>query len=1722
MKQTHQVLNRFFQNITCKKLFVVTAFFMLISHYIWSNTNNIISYAFSDLCAIYSCPQQCTVCGDTIRFNPTGGNTSYHTEYFITDSTGLILEVTDSHEFVVGTPGVYFIFAANYRPGSNVFGLQSGNNLTNLTGDCLDISEPYIVKTCQPIVPVIAGPDELCYGQNGLWHIPEVYQSYTWNTGDTTAFVMMIPDSTFVLHIQVTDSNQCLANAEKTIVVHPLPQTNIIGNQQICVGSNTQLSPDTGGTWVSHNPTVATIQNNGLATGLNPGFVSFQFTQTSNGCVSENSDTVWVNPRPLITLNGNNLLCLIDTATMTSNMAGTWYSSNNAVLEVDINGKVTPVGPGMANIYFVSQLGCLSTTAIPFTVYAPPPVFYFGENEICVGEFINMMPSNNLIWHSTNPSVASVTANGLVEGLSPGFVCFYYQDLSSGCISDTTIEIQINPKPTITRSGSDHICVGQQTHFLPSSGGIWTSNAPSIASISNNGQIVGLQPGTANFNFTSSLTGCISDTTENIEIFPRPVISLSGANQICVGDTTEVVSNMSSGTWVSSNPLVATIDSNGFVVGVAQGQSSLSYISTESCASTQNIIVTVVSNPVVTWVGAENLCLGQQANILPNTGGVWTSGNSSVATITSFGLVTAVGPGNTTFTFTENSTGCRTQTSPGVTVSAPPILQISGDTVICVGQTTQLSPGNTGVWTSFNPHLATVTAHGAVTGVANGFAWFAFTSELGCTSALSRPVQIKGLPVLTLLGPTSVCLGESSLITSSSNTGIWTNSNPLVASINEVGTITSLSPGSTQFQFTDTLTRCTSTLSQHFTVKELPQVYLHGPDSICRGSTTNIITSSPGIWTSLHPEIAGITFLGLVVGLQAGTAAFTFTSSISGCSVSDPVGVEILPLPSVMISGNPNICVGDTTSLIASSAGIWTNHNLYLAQIDSAGVVTGIQSGIAGFTFTSSGNGCSTLSQTKINISSNPVITYTGNGSLCPGDMISLTASGLGTWTSTNEFVASVDTNGLVTTHSPGIVNFTFTDNITGCYVTLSSDIEVLTPAILNITADPNICIGHTTILQANETGLWLSNHPAIASVSAIGVVTGHAPGKVSFTFVSSLTQCVTSTSVDWLSVVNCSDPDMNVGFVSHILTGDVSTNDDPLHQLWYSEAIVQQKPVSSIQNLVLQSNGAYIFSGNKAGKYKFTIKACSSLAAQNCAVIPLEITLVDLYQSQTFIANHEFVTVFEQGPSGTETTEIFTKSNEDCFSYQSCTNSFAETNLVALPAKGNSIISPSQNVMYAPDQGQYGYDQITYEICNNNTPFHCSQTQIRILISKNNAENSVVASDDFFAAMPKETVSGNIMTNDMDPEGDSLNIIPQGSSAVPVITVAGSYYMTTEGYFEFTPSEEFKGTTSVVYTLCDQHSPAICTQATIYILVGPILKLKIRAYLEGALMNNNNQISAEGRHLMRDNLRNNPFTNSNLIPPVDPYSHPCISYNITEQFQHRGCGNDLENRLIPYPDSVFAVEGDNAIVDWVYVEIRSKQDSAFILGTRSALLQRDGDIVDLDGTSDLKFQGFIVDTAYVVVRHRNHLGLMSKKKYVQEIIDLTRSDVPVYDFGMNVTLGFNFTGLSGNTYVKSGIRALYAGNFDANNKIKFLNPDDDLNVLLYEVINDTNNTNYMLNYDFSIGYYQGDFDLNGKVKFDNPNDDNNMLYNQILFFPLNQFHFSNFDFFIEQIPPSY
>lgn len=132
--------------------------------------------------------------------------------------------------------------------------------------------------------------------------------------------------------------------------------------------------------------------------------------------------------------------------------------------------------------------------------------------------------------------------------------------------------------------------------------------------------------------------------------------------------------------------------------------------------------------------------------------------------------------------------------------------------------------------------------------------------------------------------------------------------------------------------------------------------------------------------------------------------------------------------------------------------------------------------------------------------------------------------------------------------------------------------------------------------------------------------------------------------------------------------------------------------------------------------------------------------------------------------------------------------------------------------------------------------------------------------------------------------------------------------------------------------------------------ILRPRLSISVRAMLEGPYD------PIEG--LMHDSLRT-----KGLIPLLEPYT--ALGY------AHVGGGGETTS------PAVLAATGPNAPVDWVVLELRAAADPSNVVATRSALIQRDGDIVSADGSPAVQFH-LKPGHYHVAVRHRNHLGAMT------------------------------------------------------------------------------------------------------------------------------------------------
>ncbi len=172
-------------------------------------------------------------------------------------------------------------------------------------------------------------------------------------------------------------------------------------------------------------------------------------------------------------------------------------------------------------------------------------------------------------------------------------------------------------------------------------------------------------------------------------------------------------------------------------------------------------------------------------------------------------------------------------------------------------------------------------------------------------------------------------------------------------------------------------------------------------------------------------------------------------------------------------------------------------------------------------------------------------------------------------------------------------------------------------------------------------------------------------------------------------------------------------------------------------------------------------------------------------------------------------------------------------------------------------------------------------------------------------------------------------------------------------------------------------------------------------------------KILLQGPYLSATGLMNDNLVRSGIIPTREPYTG--LGYT------HITGGGELVSA------AVLATTGSTSVVDWVFVELRAPTTLTTILETRAGLLLANGNIVDVDGVSPLRFTS-PANTFYVVVRHRNHLAVMTPGA-------LSLSGTPTFhDF----TGGSAFGNINGDAQksLGGGLFALYEADFNGDEAI--------------------------------------------------------------------------------------
>ncbi|MBK6342030.1 MAG: fibronectin type III domain-containing protein [Flavobacteriales bacterium] len=178
-----------------------------------------------------------------------------------------------------------------------------------------------------------------------------------------------------------------------------------------------------------------------------------------------------------------------------------------------------------------------------------------------------------------------------------------------------------------------------------------------------------------------------------------------------------------------------------------------------------------------------------------------------------------------------------------------------------------------------------------------------------------------------------------------------------------------------------------------------------------------------------------------------------------------------------------------------------------------------------------------------------------------------------------------------------------------------------------------------------------------------------------------------------------------------------------------------------------------------------------------------------------------------------------------------------------------------------------------------------------------------------------------------------------------------------------------------------------------------------------------------EANQLMSDVLRS-----ASLIPGLEPYTA------LTFPMVAGGTGTAISN-------GVATPTGNSAIIDWVLVELRQPSSPYAVLATRTGLIQRDGDVVGMDGSSPVAFDAAPGNYA-IAIRHRNHLGVMTGA-------GIPLSSVPVaVDFTNPATATFGT-----NAQKPVGARmAMWCGEVVADGTVRYVGNNNDRDPILVAI----------------------------------------------------------------------
>ncbi len=925
--------------------------------------------------------------------------------------------------------------------------------------------------------------------------------------------------------------------------------------------------------WSSSAPEVVTVDDAGKVTAAGGG--SAVVTAAAGQFTASCSFTVTV-PVESVSLSLNRLTLKEDesvalTATVlpedATDKSVSWSSSAPEVASVDDAGHVTALAAGKAVITaaageksdaceIIVEKKYISVASITLDRETLP--LSKGESATLKATVLPADATDPSVdWSSSAPEVASVE-NGVVTALAAGNAVI--TAAAGAYTASCSVEVSVPAASlTLDRNSLDLVrgaSVQLKATVLPedsTDGIVWSSAAPEVASVDENGTVTAVGPGETEIlvrvgSLSASCKVSVTVPVEQVKL-DQASLTLEVGQEVTLGATVlpEDATDPTL-TWKSSNAQVASV-SEGVVKAVAKGSAVITVSAGGKQASCQVTVhdqvipvESITLNKTEATV-AKGRSVTLSATLKPTNATdktvSWSSSDEQIATVDAKGKVVGVKGG--TAVVTARAGQAEASCTVEVTAEVESVTLSQKSIAVPEGGTFQLSAtvnpddatDKTLTWSSSNKTIATVDENGLVTGIQGGNTVItvkAGKKQATCSVTVTVPVESVTLDKTTASVDEGATLRLSATVRpsyASDKTVTWTSSDESVATVDESGQVFGVYRGTAVItaRAGDCTATCQLTVTVPVTSVELDKDVL----DMDKGSTAQLtVTVGPDdatdksvTWTSSDDKVVSVDYKGQLKALRGGQATITAKAGkhSASClvSVTAPVeGITLSQASAPLVKGKTLTLVATVLPEDATDKRVtWSSSEPGIASVDASGKVTGLSVGKAVITADASGFAAACEVSVYVPVSSLTldVTSYTLDrdksfvltATVNPADATDKTV----TWTSSDTKVATVDNTGKVTGVASGTA--AITAQAGDCKATCTVKVVVpVTSVVLNkssLTLEETKSYQLTATVNPSEatdkTVTWTSSDSSIAKVDANGLVRAVQQGKATITAAS-------------------------------------------------------------------------------------------------------------------------------------------------------------------------------------------------------------------------------------------------------------------------------------------------------------------------------------------------------------------------------------------------------------------------------------------------------------------------------------------------------------------------------------------------------------------------------------------------------------------------------------------